>query len=259
MTTDQFTVAGKTAIVTGASSGIGRVVAERFADDGANVVVCSREQENVDPVAEEIGESALAVECDVTDREAVDALVSATVAEFGGLDVLVNNAGASFMAGFDDISTNGWAKILDINLTGTYHCTQSAGEALKEDSEGSGSGGSVINVASVAGQQGSPYMSHYGSAKAGVINLTRSLAFEWAESGVRVNCVAPGFVATEGLESQMGISAEDVAREDVERRVGLSEEIADVVQFLASPASSYVVGETITAAGVPDIMESPEL
>ncbi|WP_049971071.1 SDR family NAD(P)-dependent oxidoreductase [Haladaptatus cibarius] len=262
MTTDQFSVAGKTAIITGASSGIGRIVAERFADDGANVVVCSREQANVDPVAEEIGENALAVECDVTDRGAVDALVSATVSEFGGLDVLVNNAGASFMAGFDDISPNGWAKVMDINLNGTYHCTQAAGEALKEESEnenGGHAGASVINIASVAGQQGSPYMSHYGAAKAGVINFTRSLAFEWAGSGVRVNCVAPGFVATKGLESQMGISADDVAREDVERRVGLSEEIADVVQFLASPASSYVVGETIAAAGVPDIMESPEL
>ncbi|WP_435153063.1 SDR family NAD(P)-dependent oxidoreductase [Haladaptatus sp. DFWS20] len=259
MTTDQFGVTGKIAIVTGASSGIGRVVAERFAEDGANVVVCSREQDNVDPVAEAIGENAFAVECDVTDRKAVDSLVSATISEFGGLDVLVNNAGASFMAGFDDISPNGWRKVVDINLTGTYHCTQAAGEALKKDSEGGRTGGSVINIASVAGQQGSPYMSHYGSAKAGVINLTRSLAFEWAGSGVRVNCVAPGFVATEGLESQMGISADDVKREEVERRVGLCEEIADVVQFLASPASSYVVGETITAAGVPDIMESPEL
>ncbi|WP_266076292.1 SDR family NAD(P)-dependent oxidoreductase [Haladaptatus caseinilyticus] len=259
MPLDQFSVAGKTVIITGSSSGIGRVVAERFAEDGANVVVCSREHANVAPVAEEIEASdgpghALAVECDVTDREAVAALVTATVEEFGSLDVLVNNAGASFMAGFDDISSNGWQKIVDINLAGTYHCTQSASEALKRDS-----GGAVINIASVAGQQGSPYMSHYGAAKAGVINLTRSLAFEWAGSGVRVNCVAPGFVATEGLESQMGISANDVERESVERRVGLSEEIADVVQFLASPASSYVVGETITAAGVPDIMESPDM
>ncbi len=253
MTTDRFEIEGRTAIITGASSGIGRVIAERFAADGANVVVCSREQENVNPVAEEIGENALAVECDVTDREAVEALVEATVSEFGGLDVVVNNAGASFMAGFDDISPNGWAKIVDINLTGTYHCTQAAGEHLKDG------GGAVVNVASVAGQQGAPFMSHYGAAKAGIINLTRSLAFEWAGSGVRVNCVAPGFVATPGLESQMGISADDIDREDVERRVGLSEEIADVVQFLASPASSFVAGETLTAAGVPDVMESPDV
>jgi NAD(P)-dependent dehydrogenase (short-subunit alcohol dehydrogenase family) len=258
VTSDRFSVEGTTAIVTGASSGIGRVVAEQFAADGADVVVCSREQENVDPVAEGIAESdrpgsALAVECDVTDRDAVEALVAATVEEFGGVDVLVNNAGASFMAGFDDVSPNGWQRILDINLTGTYHCTQAAGEHLKEGS------GSVVNVASVAGQQGAPYMSHYGAAKAGVVNLTRSLAYEWAGDGVRVNCVAPGFVATPGLEAQMGISAEEIEREDVERRVGTSEEIADVVQFLASPAASYLVGETVAAAGVPDVLESPDV
>ncbi|WP_227356735.1 SDR family NAD(P)-dependent oxidoreductase [Haladaptatus salinisoli] len=251
---DRFSIDGRTAVVTGASSGIGREIAEQFAREGANVVVCSREQGNVDPVAEGIGENALAVECDVTERDAVEALVEATVEEFGGIDCLVNNAGASFMAGFDDISPNGWRTIVDINLTGTYHCTQVAGEHMR-----AGDGGTVINLASVAGQRGSPYMSHYGAAKAGVINLTRTLAFEWAGDDVRVNCIAPGFVATPGLESQMGVSAEDVDREDVERRIGTSDEIADVAQFLASPASSYLVGETITAAGVPRIDESPDV
>ncbi|MFB6271205.1 MAG: SDR family NAD(P)-dependent oxidoreductase, partial [Halobacterium sp.] len=121
MTLDRFSVSGQTAIVTGASSGIGRGIAEQFAADGADVVVCSREQENVDPVADGINEAdggrALAVECDVTDRDAVEALVAATVEEFGGIDCLVNNAGASFMASFDDISENGWSTIVDINLT----------------------------------------------------------------------------------------------------------------------------------------------
>jgi 3-oxoacyl-[acyl-carrier protein] reductase len=255
---ERFGVEGQTAIVTGASSGIGREIAEQFAAGGADVVVCSREQGNVDPVAESITASdrpgeALPIECDVTDREAVEALVAATVEEFGGLDTLVNNAGASFMATFDDISENGWKTIVDINLHGTYHCTQAAGESLADG------GGTVINLASVAGQQGAPYMSHYAAAKAGVINLTTTLAHEWAGDGVRVNCIAPGFVATPGIESQMGISADEVDRSTVERRMGLSEEIADIAQFLASPASSFVVGETLTAAGVPDIMESPEV
>jgi len=156
--TDQFSVDGETAIITGSSSGIGKSIAERFAADGVDVVVCSREQENVDPVAEGINESdspgrALPVECDVTDREAVDALVDALVEEFGGLDVLVNNAGASFMAQFDEISPNGWKTIVDININGTYHCTHAAAEYLKDG------GGSVINLASVAGQRGSPLMS----------------------------------------------------------------------------------------------------
>ncbi|MGM0398072.1 MAG: SDR family NAD(P)-dependent oxidoreductase [Halobacteriota archaeon] len=255
MTTEQFSVAGRTAIVTGASSGIGRTIAEQFAADGANVVVCSREQENVDPVAEAIAESdrpgeAVAVECDVTDRAAVEALVETTVDAFGGLDVLVNNAGASFMAPFEDISENGWKTIVDINLHGTFHASQVAGEYMRNDG-----GGAIINVASVAGQQGAPYMSHYAAAKAGVINLTTTLANEWADADVRVNCIAPGFVATPGVESQMGVSASDVDREAVDRQIGTSEEIADVAQFLASDASSYVVGETITAEGVPPVME----
>ena len=257
--TAQFGIEGQTAIVTGASSGIGRAIAETFAESGANVVICSREQENVDPVAEGISDSdrpgeCLAIECDVTDREAVEALVDATVEEFGGLDCLVNNAGASFMAGFDDISENGWKTIVDINLHGTYHCTQAASEPLADG------GGTVINFSSVAGQRGAPYMSHYAAAKAGVVNFTRTIANEWADRNVRVNCIAPGFVATPGVESQMGVSADNIDRESVDRRIGLSEEIADITQFLASDASSYIVGETITAGGVPDIMEeSPDV
>ncbi len=258
MSGENFTIEGNSAIITGASSGIGRAIAEQFAAEGADVVICSREQENVDPVADGINESdrpgsALAVECDVTDRTAVEALVEATVEEFGGIDTLVNNAGASFMANFDDISENGWKTIVDINLHGTYHCTQAAGEHLAE------SGGTVINLASVAGQNGAPYMSHYAAAKAAVINLTKTLSFEWAGDGVRVNCIAPGFVATPGVETQMGVTADEIERAEVERRIGLSEEIADITQFLASDASSYIVGETIAAAGVPDIMESHQV
>ncbi|ELY76251.1 SDR family NAD(P)-dependent oxidoreductase [Natrinema pallidum] len=258
MSTDQFSVDGDVAIVTGSSSGIGKSIAERFAADGVDVVVCSREQDNVDPVAEGINEGdspgeALAVECDVTDRDAVEALVEATVETFGGLDVLVNNAGASFMADFDDISPNGWKTIMDINVNGTYHCTHAAAEYLKDG------GGSVINLASVAGQRGSPLMSPYGAAKAAVINLTTTLSYEWADDDVRVNCIAPGFVATPGVESQMGVSADTIDREEVARRIGTVEEIADVTQFLASPASSYVVGETITVQGVPQIEEDHDV
>jgi len=261
VTTDQFSVDGDVAIATGASSGIGRTIAERFAADGADVVICSREQDNVDPVAEAINDAdgegsgdggrAVAVECDVRERESVEALVDATVDEFGGLDTLVSNAGASFMANFEEISENGWKTIVDINLHGTYHCAQAAGEVMRE-----GDGGTIVNFASVAGQLGAPYMSHYAAAKAGIVNLTSTLGFEWAGDGVRVNCIAPGFVATPGVASQMGVTAEKISRDDVDRRIGTSEEIADIAQFLASPASSYMVGETLTARGVPDIMES---
>jgi 3-oxoacyl-[acyl-carrier protein] reductase len=255
---EQFAVEGQTALITGASQGIGRSIAERFADDGADVVICSREQEKVDEVAEGInaedGGECLAIECDVTDRDAVDALVEATVEEFGGVDILVNNAGASFMANFEGISENGWKTIVDINLHGTYHCTQAAGEVMRE-----GDGGVIVNFSSVAGNRGAPFMSHYAAAKAAVSNLTATLAHEWADDGVRVNCIAPGFVATPGVESQMGVSADDIDRSDVDRQIGVEEEIADLTQFLASDASSYITGETITAKGVPDIMEDPDI
>jgi 3-oxoacyl-[acyl-carrier protein] reductase len=246
----RFSVSG-TAIVTGGSKGIGRSIAERFVDDGADVVICSRTEDEVESTAEEIG--ALGVACDVTDRDAVEDLVETTVEEFGGVDVLVNNAGASFMSNFDGVTPNGWDRVVDINLGGTYHCTQAAGEYLKDGN------GSVVNIASVAGVQGAPYMSHYGAAKAGIINLTSTLAYEWASDGVRVNCVAPGYVATPGVESQMGVSADDIDRRDPERSIGEPDEISDIVRFLASPASSFVVGETVVARGVPDIAETPEV
>ncbi|MEZ3144298.1 SDR family NAD(P)-dependent oxidoreductase [Halobaculum sp. MBLA0143] len=252
---ERFSVAGQTAVVTGASSGIGRAVAETFAADGADVVICSREQANVDPVAEAIGAGpggdCLGVECDVTEPPAVEALVEATVDEFGSVDTLVNNAGASFVASFDDISENGFRTILEINLAGAATCAREAAGHLADG------GGTVINVSSVAGQRGAPYMSHYAAAKAGLENLTRSLAVEWAGRDVRVNCLAPGYVATPGVERQMGVSADEIDRETVDRQIGESREIADLARFLASDAASYVTGETLVAQGVPPAEELP--
>jgi 3-oxoacyl-[acyl-carrier protein] reductase len=253
----QFSVEGDTAIITGSSQGIGAVTAKRFADEGANVVVTSRTQEKIDEVAAEINESdrpgeAIAVECDVRDRDSVEALVEATVEEFGSVDCMVNNAGASFMAGFDDISENGWKTIVDINLHGTFHGAQVAGQQMQKQ----GDGGTIINFASVAGTMGSQYMSHYGAAKAAVVNLTTSLSANYADHDIRVNCIAPGLVGTAGVASQMGIDPSDVDREDIAKEMGLPEEIADIVQFLASDASSYIVGETITAQGIPPLEDS---
>ena len=257
MSTDQFSVAGTRALVTGASNGIGRAIAERFADDGADVVVCSREQDHVVPIADGIndraGGRAFAVECDVRDRTAVEGLLDVTAKEVGGLDVLVNNAGNSNVRSFADIDPEEWTAIVDGNLTSTYHCTQVAGPHLKRDG-----GGAIVNLASVAAFEGAPYMSHYGAAKAGVVNLTRTLAAEWANDGVRINCIAPGTVATPSVTEQIGVDPDAIDRTEIDRRVGTSEEIADVAQFLASPAASYLVGETITASGVPDTPETAE-
>ncbi len=254
---EQFSVDGKTAVITGSSQGIGAVTAKRFADDGANVVVTSRTQEKIDEVAAEINDSdrpgeAIAVECDVRDRDSVEALIEAPVGAFGGVDCIVHRPGASFMAGFDDISENGWKTIVDINLHGTFHGAQVAGQQMQKQE----SGGTIINFASVAGTMGSQYMSHYGAAKAAVVNLTTSLSANYADHDIRVNCIAPGLVGTAGVASQMGIDPADVDRSDIAKEMGLPEEIADIVQFLASDASSYIVGETITAQGVPPLEDS---
>jgi NAD(P)-dependent dehydrogenase (short-subunit alcohol dehydrogenase family) len=254
---EQYGLTAESAIVTGASRGIGRTVAERFADEGVDVTICSRDGDEISDVAESIAAEfdgeCYGVECDVRDTDSVEAMVEATVERFGGVDVLVNNAGASFMAGFDDISENGWDSVVGVNLDGTVNCTRAASEHLKD------SGGAVVNLASVAGQQGAPFMSHYAAAKAAVINLTTSLAYEWASDDVRVNCVAPGYIATPGLESQMGISADAIDRETIDRTVGIEEEIADTIQFLASDAASFLTGETIAPKGKPQIEDTPEV
>jgi NAD(P)-dependent dehydrogenase (short-subunit alcohol dehydrogenase family) len=253
MTATDFSVRGSTAVVTGSSSGIGRAIAERFARDGVDVVICSRSQENVDTVADVINRAgyegkALPIECDVTDWNAIEELVDATTEHFGPIDIWVNNAGASFVAPFEDISENGWKTIVDINLHGAFNCTQVVGEQMRKRGEGT-----IINISSVAARDGAPEMAHYAASKAGMNNLTRTLAYEWAEYGIRINGIMPGLIATEGLESQEGISADDIDRKEVDRQIGTPDELASVAQFLASPAASYILGETITVEGVPRI------
>ena len=193
MHTPDFSVEGQRVLVTGASQGIGRSIAETFAAAGADVAICSRSMDRVGPVADGIEESdapgrAVAVECDVRDRESVEAYVERAVDEFGGVDALVSNAGGEFVAPFEDISENGWNSVVDLNLGGTYRCAQVAGEYMREND-----GGTILNMASVNGQHPAPGESHYGAAKAAIIRLTETLAVEWADDGVRVNCIAPGF------------------------------------------------------------------
>lgn len=258
MSESQYSISGETAIVTGASGGIGKAIARRFTDQGANVVICSRDQEALDQVADEVRQenpagTIKAIECDITDREQVSGLIDATADHFAHLDILVNNAGASFVAPFSEVSENGWETILSINLTGTFNCTQLAQEGMRASG-----GGSVVNLSSIAAIDGSPLMTHYGAAKAGVINLTRTLSYELAEDDIRVNCVAPGIVATKGMETQMDFTSDEIDRSEVKRRIGTVDEIAEVVQFLSSPAASYITGQTLPVEGVPHVEETHE-
>jgi len=257
MLSNEYDIDSNIAVVTGSSSDIGRVTAERFAAAGVDVVVCSRDREAVDAVADSINDSdrdgrAIGVECDVTDWSAVDVLMEVTESELGRIDLLVNNAGASFPCPFEDLSENAWRTVVDINLNGVFICTRVVGERMIENG-----GGTIVNVSSTAARDGSPKMTHYAAAKAGVENFTRTLAVEWAPYDVRVNCVAPGLVATDEIADDTGVRAEDIDPEVVDRQIGRPDEIATVVQFLASTAARYILGETIVVEGKPRIAKTP--
>ena len=244
---------GKIAIVTGAASGFGRAIAELYANEGAKVVVADINGQGARDVAKGIGSAARHVACDVTKKSDVAAMVAEAVNGFGGLDVMVNNAGASFRAKVEDISANGWNTVVGINLNGTFFGCKWAGKQMLDQP----GGGAIINISSIAGVYGSTMMSHYGASKAAVINFTRELGMAWGRRGIRVNCIAPGPVETEGY---MGVltkqdpAAAKTAYDTVAARVGMGrwgkvEEIAYPCIFLASAASSFMNGETIVIDG----------
>ncbi|OLD86969.1 MAG: hypothetical protein AUG55_00765, partial [Candidatus Rokubacteria bacterium 13_1_20CM_4_70_13] len=197
MAKSPFSLEGKTAIVTGGGTGIGRSIAIEFARAGADVALCSRKLEHLEPVAKEItnlGRRTFAVAVDVRQEEQVKGIVERAVSEWGRLDIMVNNAGASFRAKPEEISINGWNTVIGINLNGVFLGCKWAGKQMMQQK----TGGVIVNIASVAGVYGSTMMSHYGAAKSGVIMLTRELGVAWGRKGVRVNCIAPGPVETEG-------------------------------------------------------------
>jgi NAD(P)-dependent dehydrogenase (short-subunit alcohol dehydrogenase family) len=256
-----FSLEGKTAIVTGGGIGIGKSISIEFARAGADVMLCSRRMEHLEPTAESIrqlGRRALPLTVDVRDPDQVNAVVQRTLEEFGKIDILVNNHGASFRAPVEQISPNGWNAIVGINLNGVFLFCQAVGKHMIERQQGV-----IINISSMAGVHGSQLMSHYGAAKAGVINFTTTLALEWAPHNIRVNGIAPGPVETEGylqVLHQTNPNAEEVYRNIASRvamgRWGRVEEIAYPTIFLASDASSFMTGTTIYVDGGPPRRET---
>ena len=187
-------LAGKVAIVTGSSSGIGRALAVALAQQGMRVVVNARAQERLEGVTEEIkhgGGEVLAVEAHLAHPDAVDHLVARTVETFGGIDVLVNNAGGTFNALPENISAKGWHAVIDTNLTSAFLMSRAAFPHLKDRAPSS-----IVNIGSIAGAEPGPGHVHYSVAKAGVHHMTKVLAYEWGTHGIRVNCIAPGVIET---------------------------------------------------------------
>ena len=246
-----FDLTGRTVIVTGGGSGIGRQMAEALAELGADIVVCSRQLARCQQAATELAElgvRTLALRCDLREPNDPEAVVARAVEEFGRIDVLVNDAGTSWGAPAEDTPLQGWQKVIDVNLTGLFLMCQAVGRRMIAQG-----GGAIVNVASVAALHGSPPgmmdAVAYSASKGGVISLTRDLAWKWACHGVRVNAVAPGWFPTDMSRPLLERYADAFRARIPLGRFGGPDDLKGAVAFLASPASAYVTGHTLVVDG----------
>lgn len=247
-----FDIAGKTAIVTGASSGLGVTFAGVLAERGANVVLAARRTERLAQVAEHIsraGGTALPVTCDVTDPVQVKAMVETAVQRFGRPDILVNNAGVAADVGMpENVPHEAFEQTVRVNLLGVWYCCQEVGRRMLRQ----GKGGSIVNIASVAGLGGQHnYPVAYMATKAAVINLTRALACSWADRGVRVNAIAPGWFPSEMTAPYFALPPffARVKNQHPLGRVGDPKELTGALLLLASDAGSFITGHILAVDG----------
>ncbi|MDP9194556.1 MAG: glucose 1-dehydrogenase [Acidobacteriota bacterium] len=247
---DLFDLSGRVAIVTGGSRGLGLEMAEGLAEAGAALMLCARREQWLTPALEEMRARGYRAEgrvCDVSNPADVQAVVDVTMAAFGRIDILINNAGISWGERPETMAIDKWQKVIDTNLTGAFLFAQAAGrEMLKAHS------GSIINIASVAGLRSAVHGPHYAAyvaSKAGLMGLTRELAASWGPHGIRVNAIAPGFFHSRLADPVINLVESSIQERNPIPRVGAEGELKGVALFLASDASSYITGQSIVVDG----------
>lgn len=240
---------GKTVVVTGAGSGLGRAMAESFAAEGAAVCAIGRRPEKLDETVAAIaatGGNAFALPADVRDAARIESVMQAIVARTGRIDVLVNNAAGNFVCPSEELSPNGFKSVVDIVLLGTFHCTRYAFDALRA------ARGAILNIVAAYAWSGEPGVVHSASAKAGVLAMTRTLAAEWGRFGIRANAVAPGPIHTEGTDKNLwsvGGVEEAVRRSVPLGRLGEPGDVARAALWLCSDEAAWVSGATLAVDG----------
>lgn len=241
---------GKVALVTGAGSGIGEATATRFAEEGAMVVVADVRVDAAERVARTIGGTAIGIEIDVINRASIKAAIDATVESFGGLDVLVCNAGVTIVGGVTDLSEDEWDKELDTNLKSVFLCTKEAWPHLEARG-----GGSILSTASMAGQWAIPADAAYCASKAGLIMLTKCMALDGAKQNIRANCICPGFTNTPMIEGYFQDQADPAAARAFAEamhplgRLGEPSDHANAFVYLASDEATWVTGTALVVDG----------
>lgn len=247
----------KVIIVTGGSNGMGKYMAKKFAEEGAQVVITGRDIDRLKAAQEEIGERAHPFQMDVRSVESVAALVAFTDEKFGRIDGLVNNAAGNFIVRAEELSPNGWKSVIDIVLNGTFYCSSAVGKYWIEK----GQKGSILNMLATYAWDAGAGVIHSAAAKAGVMSLTRTLAVEWgSQYGIRVNGIAPGPIERTGGAEKLWES-DEAAKRTLESiplgRLGKPEEIAELAAFIMSDKASYMNGEIVTLDGGQWLNNSP--
>jgi 3-oxoacyl-[acyl-carrier protein] reductase len=239
-----YNLNGKKALVTGASGGIGAAIARKLHKNGAIVTLSGTRTEPLMKLKEELGHNSLVSECDLSNGDEVGKLIQTVSSQMGGLDILINNAGLTMDNLLMRMSDEQWQKVIEVNLSATFKlCKDSLRGMIKSR------WGRIINISSVVALTGNPGQGNYSASKAGVIALSKSLAFEVASRGITVNCVAPGFIKTSMTEMLTEDQNKQILNKIPVGRMGDVEEIATGVAFLASPEASYITGSTLNING----------